>query len=272
MSNITSDNYHELLTSENGELVYDIDDFSSPPSSPRPTTPHFESMDMDVDMGCGFETVERVKFSGLGPGGIIAEKVEAALPAYLNSSGQLATIPDSETDVDWDSMISESHVSTSATEMQQSQSHGIQLPLRIATRYESFPCPVQTELQAAADTPLTDTRSPTVSVRSSTVSGGEVGFETCTLNEDVEMEIHNDTELAAATDVLSLEPPFWDSSSSESSDEEDDTTFANDGWADAAELQLEQDWAAEQQLLQELRCEEPGERVRGWVRRGAVSG
>ena len=45
------------------------------------------------------------------------------------------------------------------------------------------------------------------------------------------------------------------------------------GWADAAELQLRtQDWTAGQQLLQELRREEPEERVRDWVRRGAVCG
>ena len=268
MSNITSDNYHELLNSEVGEPVYDIDEFSSVSSSSRPSTPHFASMDMDVDMGCGFDTLERVHFSGLGPGGIIAEKVEGPLPEYLNPAGQLATILDLETDGDWDSMISEPHLSRSATDMQQSQTHGIQLPLRDAARYKSFPCPVQTELQAAADTPLTGARSPAIAARSSTVSGGEVGFGTCTTDDDIDIDIDNDTELAAATDIMSLEPPFWNSSSSECSDE-DDTTFANDGWADAVEPGLEQEWAVERQHLQELRCEEPDEHVRDWIRRGA---
>ena len=272
MSNITNENYHQLLTSENGELVYDIDDFSSPPDSPRPATTEFDSMDMDTDMGFGFETIEQVNFSGLGPGGIVAEKVTGPVPPFLHATEQQTMVPDTEVALDWSSMINDPEASVSAAKTQGNPLRRPQLPLRIALRYESFPCPVQTELQAAADTPLTDPRSPTISARSSTVSGGEGGFEASAPKEDVEMDVDEDSELAAATDVLSLEAPFWTSSSSDDSDDEDDTSFANDGWADAVELQLGQDWTAEQQLLQELRCEEPGERAHDWVRRGAVSG
>ena len=273
MSNITNDNYHQLLTSENGELVYDIDDFSSPPDSPRPaTTDYFDSMDMDTDVGFGFETIEQVNFSGLGPGGIVAEKVTGPVPPFLHQTEQQTIVPDTEVAFDWSSMINDPEASVSAVGMQGNSLRGPQLPLRIALRYESFPCPVKTELQAAADTPLADPRSPTISARWSTVSGGEVDPDASAPDDEVEMDIDDDSDLAAATDVLSLEPPFWNSSSSESSDDEDDTTFANDGWAAAADLELEQDWAAEQQLLQELRHEEPEECVRDWVRRGAVSG
>ena len=176
MSNITNENYHQLLTSENGELVYDIDDFSSPPSSPSPTTPDFEGMDMDVEIECGLDTIEQANFSGLGPGGIVAEKVTGPLPMHLNPTTQQTAIPDTETAIDWDSMLNDPDATVSAMEMQQNQLQGFQLPHRTATRYESFPCPVQTELQAAADTPLTDTRSPTLSARSSTVSGGDGRF------------------------------------------------------------------------------------------------
>ncbi len=268
MSNITSENYHQLMISENGELIYDVDDFPSPPDSPRTPCHDLESKDTDIDMGCSLETIEQMNFSGLGLGGIVAEKVTGPLPAYLNVIEQQIVIPDTETHAEWNSMINDPDTPVSAVEMPGNRFQRVQLPVRTASRCESFPRPVQTELQAAADTPRTDSRSLTI-------SGGEEGFDTShnqASEVDTEMKFEDDSELAAAADVLSLEPPFWDLSSSDASDDKDDTPFANNGWADAAELMPGPGWTPEQQLMQELGHAEPHIRTRGWVRRGAVGG
>jgi hypothetical protein len=48
--------------------------------------------------------------------------------------------------------------------------------------------------------------------------------------QDPTLQVDDDMALAAAAEVMTLDPPFWPSSSSDSSDDEDESTFANNGW------------------------------------------
>ena len=272
MSNITNENYYQLFHSVDGEIEDDTDLFSDSLASPPAQQSDFDSTDMDVDMGCGLETIEQLNFSGIGPGGIVAEKITGPLPPVSHTPQASTTVSNSMTEVEWDSMIAEPY-NLATQQSHQALPRTLELPVRNTSVFESFPSPTIAELQQGTDAPLDrpDPDSETFDARSSTVNSDSSDSDMVEGYSDYEMSVDDDTALAAAMDTTSLEPPFWDSSS-DCSEDEDDTTFANDGWADPSDLQPRQDWTPELQLMQELHGNIYDERTRQWVRRGAVSG
>ena len=258
MSNITNDNVYQMFHSLDGDVEYDSTEFENNCALPQLQGITSDLSEMDVDMDCDFETMERTNFSGFGPGGVNPAMARGRI-TRTPASPQLPTYSDFAA-VDWDSMVSFPEDADESL----MQDGAMQLPFRNRNEYVSFPCPTATELREAAEMLMTDVPSDCVQEtdsRSVTEQGSEPGGD---------MDIDDETTLAAATDCLSIEPPFWDSDSSDEVDQ--GTTFANNGWADVSELQpRQQSWTPDLQLNQQLQESLSQERAAGWHRRGAVS-
>jgi hypothetical protein len=105
---ITCENYQQLFYSLDGDLVDEVDDLYYEPDSPilSAFTTTDPDQHMDVDMGCGIETIEQVAFSGLGPQGIIPDTVAGQPPARDQVAANTVST-DTEMNVDWDSMMTD---------------------------------------------------------------------------------------------------------------------------------------------------------------------
>ena len=258
MSNITNENVYQMFHSLDGDVEYDSTEFENNCALPQLQDITSDLSEMDVDMDCDFETMEGTNFSGFGPGRVNPAMVRGRF-SRTPASPQFPTYSDFAA-VDWDSMVSFPEDADESL----TQGRAIQLPLRNVNEYLSFPCPTAAELREAAETLMTDVPADYVE---ETDSGSvtEQGSEPAD-----DMDVDDDAILSAATDCLSIEPPFWDSDSLDEVDQ--GTTFANSGWADVSELQPRQEsWTPELQLNQQLQESLSQDRAAGWHRRGAVS-
>jgi hypothetical protein len=208
MSGITNENWTEMLTSCDGDVIYDLDDI------------HFDDYDAEVDSSEDDSLKQQ-------------EPRAARTDHSPYDQPTLHTTPISEVDEDmmyWKS--SSLRVSDEASYRSSGNSSEILNINSNGSPYTSFPCLISQELRAAAETPLKQPHNANINQNSGYKYEDYIQEPPSPSTTFEDMQISVDDQLAAATDGMAIDPPFWPSSSSDSDSDSEEISFANDGWGE----------------------------------------